>query len=79
MSAFRRQFVLLLIFLICFISISTKAETMVIDVSRVGVSLSAEASTKNEPVMHEEDDLRKGAEVTVMDYTPVRRKKPIHN
>lgn len=71
-----RRSILLAAFLLHLISISVEGETLRRELNSFDTRFMSERRSRNKPVF-----IHKGKDeiVAVMDYTPVRRQRPIHN
>ncbi|CAK8578900.1 unnamed protein product [Lathyrus sativus] len=73
-----KRFLLVILFLLCFISIQARARILK-EKSNDVVSVSHDKEAQDHEFKAKEEDHNNGDEVFAMDYTPARRKPPIHN
>ncbi|KAI5384296.1 uncharacterized protein LOC127105918 [Lathyrus oleraceus] len=73
-----KRFLLVTIILLCFISIQARARILK-EKSNDVESISHDKEAEDHVFKAKEEDHNNGGEVFAMDYTPARRKPPIHN
>ncbi|XP_061343738.1 uncharacterized protein LOC133289753 [Gastrolobium bilobum] len=75
-----KRIVLVVIFLLCFISNQARARTLKEKSKIVGSTSTAHYKEVHDPIFKpKEDEDNAGGEMFSVDYTAVRRKPPIHN
>ncbi|KAL3584016.1 hypothetical protein D5086_015077 [Populus alba] len=70
----RNHLVLVAFFLVCFVSTCARARTL-----REASNQGAEKKSQNDMFPSKENGLPDAEELVGMDYTPARKKPPIHN